>query len=95
MFENYKKAKTVVNGFIQIVNESNCKPNTLWVDQGREVYNIFMEKWFDDDDILMSLTQNEIKSWVVERFVTGPSEPGETKWGLPPPNFLTTKFFYY
>ena len=95
MFENYKKAKTVVNGFIWIVNESNCKPITLWVDKGREVYNIFMEKWFKDDDILMSLTQNEIKSWVVERFVTGPLEPGETKWGLPPPNFLTTKFFYY
>ena len=30
-----KKGKTVLNGFIEIINESNCKPNKLWVDQGR------------------------------------------------------------
>ena len=30
-----KKAKTVLNGFIKIVNESNHKPNTLWVNQGK------------------------------------------------------------
>ena len=29
-----KKGKTVLNGFIEI-NESNCRPNKLWVDQGR------------------------------------------------------------
>ena len=26
-----KKSKTVLNAFIKIVNESNCKPNKLWV----------------------------------------------------------------
>ena len=31
-----KNGKTVLNAFIEIVNESNCKPNKLWVDQGRE-----------------------------------------------------------
>ena len=30
-----KKSKTVFSAFIEIVNESNCKPNKLWVDQGR------------------------------------------------------------
>ena len=30
-----KKGKTVLNTFIKIVNESNRKPNKLWVDQGR------------------------------------------------------------
>ena len=30
-----KKGKTVLNAFIEIVNESNRKPNKLWVDQGR------------------------------------------------------------
>ena len=30
-----KKSKAVINGFIKIVNESNCKPNKLYVDQGR------------------------------------------------------------
>ena len=33
-----KNGKTVLNAFIEIVNESNCKPNELWVDQGREFY---------------------------------------------------------
>ena len=28
-----KKDKTVLNVFIKILNESNRKPNTLWVDQ--------------------------------------------------------------
>ena len=31
-----KKAKTVLNGFTEIVNEFKHKPNMLWVDQGRE-----------------------------------------------------------
>ena len=34
-----KKGKTIYNAFIKIVNKSNCKPNKLWVDQGREFYN--------------------------------------------------------
>ena len=30
-----KKGKTVLNAFIEIVNESNGKPNQLWIDQRR------------------------------------------------------------
>ena len=30
-----KKNKTVLNAFIEIENESNRKPNKLWVYQGR------------------------------------------------------------
>ena len=30
-----KKGKTVLNESFGIVNESNHKPNKLWVDQGR------------------------------------------------------------
>ena len=26
-----KKGKTILNPFVEIVNESNCKPNKLWV----------------------------------------------------------------
>ena len=29
-----KKGKTVLNAFIEIVNESNHKPNELWVNLG-------------------------------------------------------------
>ena len=31
-----KKGNTVLNSFIEIINESNRKPNKSWVDQGRE-----------------------------------------------------------
>ena len=30
-----KKVKTVLNTFIEIVNQSSHKPNKLWVDQGK------------------------------------------------------------
>ena len=54
-----KKAKTVLNAFIEIVNKSNSKPNKLWVDKGREYYNKLMQKWLDNNDILMHSTHNE------------------------------------
>ena len=41
-----EKAKTVFNGFIEIANESKCKPNKLLVDQEREFYNSLMQKMF-------------------------------------------------
>ena len=34
-----KKAKTVLHGFIEIINKSKRIPNKLWVDQGKEFYN--------------------------------------------------------
>ena len=39
-----KNGKTVLNALIKIVNESNHKPNKLYVDQGREFYNKFMQE---------------------------------------------------
>ena len=45
-----KNCKTVLNSFIEIVNESNRKPNRLWVDQGREFYNRLMEEWLDNNE---------------------------------------------
>ena len=52
------KSKTVINAFIELVNEFNCKPNKLWVHLGMEFY-----------DILMYSTHNESKSVVAERFI--------------------------
>ena len=37
-----KKCKTVFNAFIEILNESNRKPNKLWVGQGKEFWNKLM-----------------------------------------------------
>ena len=39
----YKRAKTVLNTFIKIINDFNRKPNKLWVNQGREFYHKFMQ----------------------------------------------------
>ena len=64
-----KNLKTVLNSFIEIVNESNHKPNKLWVDQGREFYNRLMEEWLDNNDILMYSTDNEFKLVIAERFI--------------------------
>ena len=61
-----KKAKTVLDGFIGIVNESKRKPNKLWVDCGRQCYNNLMQKSFDNNEILMYSTY---KSVVAERFI--------------------------
>ena len=54
---------------MEIVNESNCKPNKLWVDRGREFYNKLMQEWLDNNDILMYSTHNEGKSVITERFI--------------------------
>ena len=41
----YNKSKTILKAFIKIVNESNRKPNRLWVDQGRGFYRKLMQEW--------------------------------------------------
>ena len=40
-----KKGKTVLNAFIEIVNEYNRKANKLWVDQRRKLCNKLMQQW--------------------------------------------------
>ena len=64
-----KNGKTVLNAFIEIVNESNRKPNKLWVDQGRKFYNKLMQEWLGNNDNLMYSTHNEGKSVIAERFI--------------------------
>ena len=54
---------------MEIVNESDCKPNKLWVDQGKEFYNKLMQEWLDNNYILMYSTHNEGKSVIAERFI--------------------------
>ena len=52
-----------------MVNESNRKPNKLWINQGSEVYNKLMQAWLGNIDILIYSTQNESKSVMTERFI--------------------------
>ena len=64
-----KKCKTVLNAFIEILNEFNRSPNKLWVDQGREFYNKLIQEWLDNNDFLMHSTHNEGQSVIAERFI--------------------------
>ena len=66
-----KKGKTALNTFIKIVNEFNFKPNTLWVDQGREFYNKLMQESLENSNILMYSTHNEGKSVTVYKNTKG------------------------
>ena len=52
-----------------MVNEFNRKLKKLWVDQGREFCNKLMQKWFDNNNILMYSTLNEGKSVIAERLI--------------------------
>ena len=64
-----KKTKAVFNGFNQIVNQTNRKPNRFWIDLARKFYNSPMQKWSNDNDILMYTTHNEGNLTVAERFI--------------------------
>ena len=59
-----KKGKTVLNAFIKIVNESNCKPNKLKIDQVREFYKKPTQEWLHNIS-----THNKDKSVTAERFI--------------------------
>ena len=64
-----KKGISIVNAFKQILKESNCKPNKIWVDKGSEFYNISFKKWLQDNDIVMYSTNNEGESVIAETFI--------------------------
>ena len=64
-----KRSKTILHGFIEIINISKRKPNKIWVDQREGFYNSPMQKFIDDNDILMYSTHNEGKPVVAWRFI--------------------------
>ena len=64
-----KKGKTILNVFIEIVNEPNRKPNKFWVYQRKVFYNKLIQAWLSNNNILMYLTYNEGWSVIAERFI--------------------------
>ena len=64
-----KKGVSIVNAFQKILDDSNRKPNKIWVDKGSEFYNSSFKKWLKDSDIEMYSVHNEGKSFVAEKFV--------------------------
>ena len=64
-----KDKNTVTNIFQKVSNESNCKPNKIWVDKYTKFYIRPIKSWLQDNDIQMYLTNNEAKSVDDERFI--------------------------
>ena len=64
-----KKSVIIVDAFQKILDDSMRKPNKIWVDKGKELYNSSFKKWLKDIGIEMYSIYNERKSVVTERFV--------------------------
>ena len=64
-----KKGVSIVDAFQKILDDSNRKPNKIWVDKGSEFYNSSFKKWLKDSDIEMYSIHNEGKFVVAERFI--------------------------
>ena len=64
-----KKGVTIVNTFQKILDDSNRKPNNIWVDKGSEFYNNSFKKWLKDNDIDMCSIHNKGNSVAAERFI--------------------------
>ena len=61
-----KKGESIVEGFEKILDDSNRKPNKIWVDYGSEFYNNKSKSLFKENGIEMYSTFNEGKSVVAE-----------------------------
>ena len=48
-----KKGVSIVNAFQKILDDSNRRPNKIWVDKGSEFYNNSFKKWLKHIDIEM------------------------------------------
>ena len=51
------------------MDDSNRKPNKVWVDHGSEFYNNKLKSFLKNNDIEMYSTFNEGKSVAAERFI--------------------------
>ena len=54
---------------LQILKESSCKPNKIWVDKDSEFYNRSMKSFLQNNNIETYSTDNEGKSVIAERFI--------------------------
>ena len=64
-----EKDITITNAFQQRLDESNHKPNKIWVDKGSEFYNRSMKPWLQNNDIEMYSTHKLGEYVVAERFI--------------------------
>ena len=63
----HNKSITIINAFQKFLDESNRRPNKIWVDKGSEFYNRSMKSWLEKNDTEMHSTYNS--SVIAERFI--------------------------
>ena len=61
-----KKGVSIVDAFQKILDDSNRKPNKIWVDKGSKFYNNSFKNWLKDNDIEMYSIHNEGKFVVLK-----------------------------
>ena len=59
----------ITNAFQKTLDETNCKPNKIWLDKGNEFYNRSMKSRLRKNDIEMYSRNNKGKSVITERFI--------------------------
>ena len=64
-----KKGIKITNAFQQILNESDRKPNKIWVDKRNECYNRSMKSWLQYNNIEMYSANNEGNCVVAKRLI--------------------------
>ena len=52
-FEKQKKVLQLLILLKKVLDESNRKPNKIWVDKGSEFYDRSMKSWLQENDIEM------------------------------------------
>ena len=62
-----EKGITITSAFQKFLNESEHKPNKIWLNQGSEFHNTSMKSWLHDNGIAIYSTQGN--SVVAERFI--------------------------
>ena len=55
--------------FQKPLDDSNCKPNKMWVDKGNGIYKRSMKSFSQNNYIEMHLMLNNGKSFIPERFI--------------------------
>ena len=64
-----KKGIAITNAFQKVLDESNRKPNKIWVDKSSELYNRSMKSWLEKNNIEMYSTHNEWKFVIADRLI--------------------------
>ena len=59
-----KKGITITNSLQKILDESNCKPNNIWVDKGTEFYNRSMKSWLAKNAIIQYMASISNKVYI-------------------------------